>query len=443
MFRPFSRVITKVKTAILHTLGWIRGARRRPFRLAVIGLAGLLIVTGLGYVGYTYVYVPNNPTLLWSVSLKRTGKGIDGLLKGSGTSSQQATKVNGTYEFDAALIAGDGSFQIEADDTNASVRFDLGMAGIRANADVLVLKVQNSEKFDLYAKVSGLQGIGSLIDNGDKELATRIEQLNDQWISIDHSYLDQLDTKTGNKATDFSSKDVNEIIRKMQPLDDTYVFSADNQTRVFTVRQNVGKEKHNGLKTYHYKVSVDKDHLRNYLKDTKQALAATRLPTLSSDTNYNETMDKLIKSVDRLKGTETADVWVNQRTRLIQSIRIIDPQKTSDYIEFGLNYNGGSELPFYVTFIATDDGNGRVDISSVYNTKTKVNKTHVTIKLEDATNKQNAFDFTSDMTVSPSKQKPNFKTPDNAKPLKDILAEFQLPTAGAKSDMPLGSLLST
>lgn len=147
---------------------------------------------------------------------------------------------------------------------------------------------------------------------------------------------------------------------------------------------------------------------------------------------YDKAMETIIKSTDKINESDTVGVWVDRQTHLIRSIRFADSKKPSDYIEIGLNYDGGPELPFYLTAVATENGSGRADLSFVYNMKQRSSKTHFEAEFAGSGQRDSNVSLRFDMTTSESEEKFEFKKPDNAKPVQDVISELQSLSPGAQ-----------
>ena len=333
--------------------------RRLPKKLVIIAAAAVLVLLGGGAAAYFGYVQPNNPDNLWKTALSRTGKGYDKLtdyINQQAAAKYNGTAIKGSFKLSGSLAA-DGSFQGSSSGDNSEYTGSLSTEGLKVSLDLRTLKSTGTAP-DVYFKVDGLQGLGSLLGGGDPELTSLLNGVDGNWYFVDHSLFDQL---SGSSVSDmqFTSADINATLKAIGTPSQTYVFSGDPQKEIFTLKQKVGKEKQDGLNVYHYKVGLNKTNLKAYnnalcdsLKDTKLFKILAEGEDASSELkSCKDTSD-----LDSLNESDSADVWVDTHTKLVHRVRFTDKSNSSSYFDIGQNYQGGDQLPFFVDINDKSDG---------------------------------------------------------------------------------------
>jgi hypothetical protein len=347
--------------------GTVKHTPSRTKLLAIAGAATILVLGGGGYVlGY---YIPNRPVNVYKSALANTGNGYDQLVGYASddkvAAKFQNTEAIGTYKVESADFSTDGSFKAHVDDKNATFSGDIGLGTTRLSLEGLVKDADSSNSPDTYLKVGGIKGLGAQM--GVPELDT----LDNQWVTIDHTLLDNLSKQVESSQGLESSQsgmttpkeaDVVEAAKVVGEQSKKYLFTSNKDNSVLVMDSFVGKETIDGKQTNHYKVKADKAHLKTFVEELGKALDKTKLNdwTKSSyDKSLSEVIDikAMLKQADSIKSGDTFDVWVNTETKMIHKIRFAD-KKDSDknYMEFGLNYSSGAEKPFFINVADTADG---------------------------------------------------------------------------------------
>jgi hypothetical protein len=333
---------------------------------AIAGAATVLVLGGGGYVlGY---YIPSRPVNVYKSALANTADGYDQLIAYSTdkevSKKLQNSEVNGKYKIEAGEMTTDGTFSGHVDDKNASFKGDLGLGTTRVTIDGLMKDAENSDSPDTYLKVSGIKGLGEQIG------VPAVDSLDGQWVSIDHTLIDNLtkqleassgvDAASGRTAmpTEAQLTDAAKVIGEQSKK---YLFTTDKDRAVLMLDTFVGKETVDGKPTNHYKVRADKEHLKTFVKELGKELDKSKLndwAKASYGKNLSEAVnvEEMVKQADGIKASDKFDVWVNTDTKLVHKVRFAEKQHADkNFMEFGLNYSGGAEKPFFINFSSDKD----------------------------------------------------------------------------------------
>ncbi|HEU4914052.1 MAG TPA: hypothetical protein VFT16_01410 [Candidatus Saccharimonadales bacterium] len=407
-----------------------KAARAR--RMVIAGAATLLVLASGGYIfGY---YIPHQPDSILKTALKNTSAGYDHLVDyvtdEAVAKDFENTKMTGSYKVAGPGLSTDGAMSAHTDGSNMSFSGDIGLATTRLMVEGITKDAANSASPDLYLKAGGIKGLGAMY--GLPELDT----LDNQWIVIDHTLFDTF-ARQAEQAQGLGVKDKAVIPPKREDMleaaavlgvqADKYLFSSDADTAVVRMDRFVGSEVVDGKQTNHYKVAINKDHLKAFVKDLGAQLDKTGLSEWSKQA-YDMPLSEMLNikdaqsSVDGVKASDRYDLWVNTKTMLIHKMRFADRRDAAhNYMEFGFNYGGGDEKPFFMTVADNKDGvEGKGTFGLSINTKTNVIKFGV-----DGTDRpvdgSGQTDITLDVTFEPSNDKVNTTVPAEAISLSEAL----------------------
>lgn len=394
----------------------------------LIPAAVVLVLMGGGAAAYFGYYLPAKPENLWKTALERTGNGYDKLseyiVKQTESESNGAT-VNGTFKIGGELAA-DGSFKGSSDGTNSQLTGTISASGLKVGLDFRTLKSATGTP-DVYIKVGGLQGLGDLFDAAGSEYQSFLNGVDGNWYFIDHSLFDQL-TEGGASNFQISQKDYSDFLKAISGPSKTYIFDATNNQSALVVKQQIGKEKLGDRNTYRYKVGINKENLKKYnnalcdsLKDTKIFKLISGLDLTSNLKDCKDTAD-----IDRIKETDSSDVWVDTRTKLIHKIRFTQKDNISNYFDIGQDYQGGDILPLFMDMRSKKSGSDskfRLDMSL----DMKSNKFSIKADYSDKSSDGSpASSGTFDMNITPNKSPIKVEKPANSKNLIQLLNDLGL-----------------
>ena len=412
------------------------GRSKKPL---VFGLLAAVVLIG-GAAAFYFGYY-NNPSVVYSQSLGNTGKGYNKLIDyidKQSTAKYKGYTASGTYKVDSGSFTTDGKLNLKGDDKKSQLTFDVGLGTTRLNADVRTIKTTGNTP-DIYFKATGIKGLGSSIGT------PALDNLEGKWVVIDHSLIDNLEKSAASQSgTDLASA----APTRAQVLDEMKAFGKVNQQYVFTTNQNqavtkvvkkYGAETVDGHKTYHYQVALVKDNVKKYVTAQRDALKASQLNDWIKKNKYDQNVDdaykSLEKSADGIKSSDTFDVWMDMSHRVVYKVRVADKGQAANYADFGLDYKGGSQYPFFLSGQSKDGGGNST--GSLYATvDTKTNSIGFKFKLRSSgTYSANAQ---ADLTFKPtnSDAATAVAIPANAEQLSQVLNELGL------GDILSGDLLS-
>src|SRR5262249_22480999 len=103
----------------------------------------------------------------------------------------------------------------------------------------------------------------------------------------------------------------------------------------------------------HYKIGINKTNLKAYYNELCDTLVKTKLyKSLSGSTDTDQLMKdcKDTSDVDNIKDSDSTDVWVDTRTKLVHKVRFLEDNKADNYLDILQDYQGGDVVPFGMTF---------------------------------------------------------------------------------------------
>ncbi|HEY5667742.1 MAG TPA: hypothetical protein VIR03_01115 [Candidatus Saccharimonadales bacterium] len=367
-------------------------SRKRLFMIA--GAATVLVLATGGYViGF---YMPNRPSAIFKAALNNTAEGYDQLVayadKVQSSNAFNNTQIDGTYSIDSGDATVDGTLAAHIDNGNSTFSTDIGMSGIRVKLEGMTKKVNSSDIPDAYLKLSGIRGLGANVN------MPRLDTLDGQWVSVDHTLFSNLAKSPAGSSSGASptvtvpsEKDVIAAARAAGTVARKYYFSTTPGTAVFKMTSFVGKETAEGKAANHYKVIVNKDHVKAFANELGAELDKTKLNDWAK-ANYGKSLSALVdvdgmkKSADGIKPGETFDLWVNTKTKLVHKIRVSDTSTANKdtHYELGLNYDGGAEKPFFVNTY-TKEGVTTATVNFGISVNTDTNAVKLTLNAQSDT----------------------------------------------------------
>ncbi|HSX27166.1 MAG TPA: hypothetical protein VLG25_00090 [Patescibacteria group bacterium] len=390
--------------------------KKRTLLILVAVLVALLGCSAAAYYGYI---APNNPDSIWSNSLKNTSKGYDKLVDYANTTKDvKGIKSKGTLKMEGAL-AGDGSFESTSYENKGTAKGDIGFAGTRYGFEGRFITPAGAKSPDIYLKVSGIKGLDSYFKNSPYAgIGSGLESLDNKWIAIDHTLLDQYSGSAGQSS--YTKDDTIQIAKAVGKVNKDYLFSTDSSKAVLKVSKKIGKETRKGRSSYHFEVGYDKENLKKYVAALRDSLNNTKLKNMFGGQGIEQALntDEINKSIAAQKGDETADVWVDINTKLIRAVRFKDSKAPGNYLEISLEYNGGDEYPFLVTVNDTSGSYTNGTLGFTINTKQTSAKLDFSLETGKDKSKEK---YTASFTIEPNLTPVDVTKPDGAKSVQELL----------------------
>ena len=398
---------------------------RRFIKVLLLMIIVLLVVGGGAAAAYFAVIVPNKPSSIWADALTNSGKGYDALSNyATTTKSSKGMVATGSFSFTGSVVA-DGSFTSTSEGVNSESTGSLSVAGLKVGLEARTIKSTASTP-DLYIKADGLQGLGTLLGDGDPTLTNVLNGVNNQWYVIDHSLLDQYQS-SASIAPKISASDVNALLKSIGTTSKQYVFTSDAKNMAVVVKQNVGKETQDGINVYHYKIGLNGPNTQAYIaaicNDYKNSTIST---VISKSLTYLPPVTCQSPASIKVDTSSTVDAWVDLHTRLVHKLRFTDKTDKSNFLEISQNYTGGDTFPFGLAF---QSGSGTsatsTSIQMTLNTKTNTFTLTGTSVSSDAKGTKGNFK----LNVSPSDKPLIVSAPTGAKTIVQLLNDLGIPSS--------------
>lgn len=398
----------------------------------------MLIIAGFVF-GY---YLPNRPGAVWNTGLDRSGKALDELLtqatdkeqleqykksevKASMDIKSQGNDLSGTFtgRFDNSRADGELKFTGKE---NGSASVNIGMKFISILADGATYP-------DSYIQLNGLKALGA------DSLAPGASQYDGKWISVKAKYLESLglpvpSADKKNNDSQVNAGDISEVIRATSSVAKDYVFTSNKDRALIEQRSFVGKEKVDGITAYHYKAGINKSHGEQFCTAYYDKLAGTSLYkklNQNDQEKINKSRDNDIKSckkddIGSIKDSDTFDIWIGGKYKLIHKIRVTDDKNKGTYWDIGQNYNGGDEISLFSNYHYAGDTPADVSVNFTTNIKTVDSKGALSVNYGKG---NDAWQATATFEIKPLSGELNLEKPADSIPIETILKQYGLDTA--------------
>ncbi|HET6924538.1 MAG TPA: hypothetical protein VFH39_01760, partial [Candidatus Saccharimonadales bacterium] len=423
-----------------------KGGRRK---LLLFGGATVLVLAAM--VGLVFGwYLPNTPQNVYNTGLNRTGKAVSSVVD-SVTDKQtlqayQTSVISGSIkaDVDGGSYGGDFTTSFDKADLTGGLNVTLKDSGSSKTLSAKVMShiPDGSVYPDLYFQLSGLKALG--ID----EFMPGASAYDGKWISVSSKYLQSIgDTylKTSdNTKQQLTTDDIAEVARTAANTTQQYLFTTAPDKAVFEQRSYVGKEKVDGISSYHYKVSLNVQHAKDYCVALGTAMLNTSAyKKLASDNSAQTAEKQSLKSDcdrsvgDAVKPSDTYDMWIDGHYKLIHKIRVYDKTDHASYTDVGQTYKGGNKLSLFVN---VHDAKQQGDGAFTLDTDVSTRQTDATLSYK-STSADNPENVTVQLHAKLSADAVKVTPPAGAVPIQDVLKQFGIdPTssAGAASDTPVG-----
>ncbi|MEK7594515.1 MAG: hypothetical protein AAB436_02690 [Patescibacteria group bacterium] len=401
---------------------------KRLKKFMIILLVLVLLLGGSAAAFYFGYYA--NPSLVYKQSLSNTAVGYDRLVDYVNEQSSQPSKGyigTGSYNLAASSFDSKGKMAFKGDESNSEFTLDVGLGPNTLSADVITISSEKSASPDVYLKIDGLDDLSQLL--GGAAMAPTLGKLNNTWVSVDHTMIDSLTQSAGGSGTTTDSPTNAQIVDEMKAFGEVnkdYLYSTDKEKAVLTLVKKYGVETVDGHKTYHYKVALNKANVKKYITAQRNALKASKLNDWLKKNGYDTSayayFDVLAQSADGIKSTDTFDMWSDLDQRIVYKFRVSDKSSpASNYVDVGLNYQGGDEYPFFMTFQSkSDKGSLTSSLTASLNTKTGNIGLKFNLKMAGPTSDT----LTSEFNLKPSTSKITVAKPTGAVPLEQVIQQL-------------------
>ena len=431
-------------------------ASKKRGKKRVILVSALIFLVIVGFGGYVFAFfIPSKPENVFLTALDRSGQGFDTVVTKVTNKAQldrfKKGEFNGTANVNYPPLKIDGKLDLKYDNsrldfnTSAVVSED-GQTEKTYKAQVLTDIKNGSTYPDIYFIINGINQLGL------ESLVPGIEKLDNTWIKVDEKYLKDTveqyqslltsggDTDVTKDPPKLTNDDVTELSKLSSSLIREYILTKDSSKGILVNKSFSGKEKTDGLNTYHYVIGINKDNYVTACIDSSNRLfdstAYRRLTSVSED-DVKKTKEEAKKGCEDskkdIKDDETFDLWVDGKYKLIYKIRVVSDGNSDESTEIGQKYSGDDDLHFFVNYENKKDkttGKFTLDI----NTKSLVSKIKLTA---DTLHSDTAGKFEISIDGKPLDSDISIDKPTNPKSIKDVIKELGL-GSGEEILSPIG-----
>lgn len=405
----------------------------------MFGLPVLLVLLLGG--GYVFgMYLPNRPQAVWSTGLSRSGKAIDSIV---GTATEKKT----IQQFDKSEIttkldgkAGDqkfsGSFDIKFDKTKADGSLNINVDNFNGKdvkvAAKVLSEVKDKNTFPtIYLQVSGFKNLGLDL------FIPKINNYDGKWISLDKDSLKQLglDESIANTSdTQLTASEYSEVIKTFVDVTDQYILTDDKSKAVLEQKSYVGKERVENTSAYHYTVGLNKAHAKDYCQALINKIADTAAykKLIKDNTTKDNTIKECKSSIDESKDTDTFDLWIDAKYKLIHKIRFTDEKDKDSYSEFGQNYKGGDSLEIFI-YSQEGKSKGKINGKLTSNFKSLTTEGTFTFDYPSTGADSTSLNLTIDISAKPYSGDINVSKPSGTVSISQLLKDLGVDPSAVQS----------
>lgn len=402
-------------------------------KLLVGGLIALVILVLLG-AGFVFAfYLPNRPATVYNTSVDRSGEAFKEVINRATEKSrlERFTKsdLNLTIQAKAGGQTFDGSYttQFDKDKSKGTLTLKSNTDDIDLNlsADFISEILAGKQFPNSYFRVNGL---APLVEAG--VLPSTLAKYDKQWIGVDAAYFESMlgsyaNTTEEQQQQQLSSEDITEMVRAATDATAEYVFTSNASKAVFTNQGFVKAETINNTKMNQYNVSLNTANATAYCKALAERVMGTsgykKTPFAGGDQEAAK-KDALKSCDDNAKDAgdkNTFTIWVDTGRKLIHKVRVTPKEKADQYVEFGQNYVGGSEVGFFVHYHSDTE---QQDATFTLNSNIETGNASGTLQFEGKGD--NPFSVTVKLEAKPFEGSIDVTPPAASTPLQEVLRQL-------------------
>ena len=383
-------------------------------------IVGTLLIGG-GAAAYLTIF-QKSPEKLLSNAMSNTSDGLKSYLDTMTTSTDEGFKMTGSIDVESPLVM-EANMEGAWKGSNGSMKADVSAAGLNASLEMLTVADEAGDTPDVYAKVSGLDTVSALLGESN-EISGLLDSIDSQWVMLDSTLIDQaasgLDV-SDTSALSMKPEDLQKISQNMTAVLEERLFTTDSSKAVFNLSEKIGKEEFEGTSTYKMRVNMNKDNFKAFVVALKDAAKETKLEELLTSGESGKTIEEALDFDAMIKDIEAADysnvkadVWVEAGGRYIRNVRIYEDFDSSkgSYVDIGMKYEGGDELPLYIRFTSDDESmKGTVTVGLKLNKESGDVGVNVAV---DAGEGQSAIKGSMEMSLAGSNDDVTVEVPEDA-----------------------------
>jgi hypothetical protein len=419
--------------------------KKSASRLMIPIIAGIVLAAGVGAAAFN-AGAQNSPDKIWKDALSNTAYSYDAVLADATNDQSRSLIFDGSFKLKSP-IAADGQMKGRWSNKNTVLEGSTGLSGLRVGSEIRSIVADGNDVPDVYVYLDGLDIVQGLLGSAQPQLGSLIEQVNGQWIAIDRTLIDrgltqlEQDTAFNTEVLMLSRDNINEISRSSAKVIKDYLLTTDSDKAVFQIAdeqsEGQGEEEFEGVLTYKYIVTVNKDNLKSFAVAYKDALKNTQFDEYIASTSYDgETFeeliefDQIIEVIDSIDFSETQnEAWVDLDNRLVRNIRISPTDqgtKKGSYIEFALLYDGGKTLPFTFSINSAADEKVEDGIDATFGAEYNQEDSSVALSFNIAGSLDGQdIDIEAELSITPSDEDVSVEKPTGAKNILEIVGQLQ------------------
>lgn len=269
----------------------------------IVGIIIAVVVILLGASAAAYYVVINKPQNVLNMALintfsadKVSSASFDGSLE---VKPKGGTAFNATFN---GAMNDQGAFNLHGD-------FDAMVTTIK-------LDMLSADGKTFYLRLGGLEGLPELLgetgSSGASAISPIISGLNNQWIQINQSMINQL---TGDDTS---------VSTKLSADDRKKLTNAYKEHRFLVVDKTLKDETVKGTKSHHYQIVIDKTELKGFAAAVKASNITGMKISAGSLREFNKEVDKAnFKKYP-------VDVWVSKGDKMINQVGFAVTESNGD-----------------------------------------------------------------------------------------------------------------
>lgn len=308
-----------------------------------VGIIVAVVVLFSGSAGAYFGYVvPNKPENVWSTALENMGTAYDEMatyLVNSDLSKGMNTDGTFEYTYEDATLKGD--YVVKGYESEFTSTINLSQGEFSGKFEIMSVKPDDRTLPNLYLRVAELKNFDTIAG----EDAQLYDQYIGNWYVFDtEMYDEQLVSEEAPET--YSKEDYKELADAIGVVMKEYVFTSDTEKAIIVMDSVVGGEELYEQDTYHYVASVNKSNVDRFEEALKTKIRETKIgKALVDDESLSSYTDDLTEDIT---GEDTFDVWINRKTKLMQTIRTFEGSDKQNYTDLGQLYDGGDLVPLFI-----------------------------------------------------------------------------------------------
>jgi len=420
---------------------------RKKLWLLLAGIATVMIAVA----GYVFLfYIPNLPENVWNSGLDRSGQALTSatsrVTSKDMVNTYTKSAFDGTFSYSSGSNSVSGTATAKVDSTGATADVTSsfstdGAAEKKLEAQFIVNQPKDKLYPTLYLKFNGLANLGL----GD--MGSFLSAYDNKWISIDEEYFKDLGVTpadAGKADQQVTAQDVADAAKSAIDTTSEYVLTSNSSKAVFERQSFVGKEKTDGVDTYHYKVGINIDHARAYCQAVTTAYLKTNLAkkvipdAAERDSQAKKAPDDCKSDITKEDvAKSTYDLWMDTKYKVIYKMRVTETAHPKNYTEIGQKYDGSDTLHFFSKGVTQEEegvatnGATTSNFALTFDINTKTATVAVGMTGGEKPASGDSTDFKATMNSKPYQGTVDTSKPSGATPIQDILNS----AFGASSDL--------